>query len=125
MGQEPSTFQRKKHTFSILKKTSPNNCHEDYGVGILRLALGFYNSFGGIIVFGVRDQLLNIVGTDAWFDVETFNRTLTELAGVRAECLVRTYTTSAASNETTIAVVLVPKRDNRAPAKINRTLGAL
>ncbi len=105
------------------KETVPPNFDEDYGIGILRLALGFYNSFGGVIVFGVRDQHLDIVGTNSWFDIETFNRTLTELAGVRAECLVRTYTTSIGSESKTLAVVLVPKRDTRPPAKLARKIG--
>ena len=93
------------------KETVPSNFDEDYGIGILRLALGFYNSFGGAIVFGVRDQHLDIVGTNSWFDIETFNRTLTELAGMRAECLVKTYTVLIGSELKTITVVLVPKRD--------------
>ena len=101
----------------------PPNFDEDYGVGIIRLALGFYNSFGGKIVFGVRDQHLDIVGTSSWFDIETFNRTLTELAGMRAECLVRTYTISIGSHDKTLAVILVPKRDIRSPAKLTRKIG--
>jgi hypothetical protein len=105
------------------KETVPPNFDEEYGVGILRLALGFYNSFGGVIVFGVRDQHLDIVGTSSWFDIETFNRTLTELAGVRAECLVRTYTVSIDSHSKTLAVVLVPKRDIRSPARLTRKIG--
>ena len=105
------------------KETVSANFDEDYGIGILRLALGFYNSFGGVIVFGVRDQHLDIVGTSSWFDIETFNRTLTELAGMRAECLVRTYTIPVATDSKMLAVVLVPKRDIRPPAKLNRKIG--
>lgn len=105
------------------KETVPPNFDEEYGIGILRLALGFYNSFGGVIVFGVRDQHLDVVGTASWFDIETFNRTLTELADMRAECLVRTYTVLINSESKTIAVVLVPKRDIRPPAKLLRKIG--
>jgi len=105
------------------KENIPPNFDEDYGIGILRLALGFYNSFGGVIVFGVRDQHLDVVGTSSWFDIETFNRTLTELAGMRAECLVRTYTIPIGTDSKMLAVVLVPKRDIRPPAKLNRKIG--
>ncbi|MBR0761564.1 RNA-binding domain-containing protein [Bradyrhizobium japonicum] len=118
-----SRFNTQETYVLDFKETVPPNFDEDYGIGILRLALGFYNSFGGLIVFGVRDQHLDIVGTSSWFDIETFNRTLTELAGMRAECLVRTYTIVIGEESRTLAVVLVPKREILPPAKLKRKIG--
>jgi hypothetical protein len=118
-----SRFNTQETYVLDFKETIPPKFDEDYGIGILRLALGFHNSFGGVIVFGVRDRHLDIVGTSSWFDIETFNRTLTELAGMRAECLVRTYTVLVGEDPRTLAIVLVPKRNISPPAKLKRKIG--
>ena len=42
------------------KETIPGELSRGYGAGIIRLAIAYYNSFGGIVVFGVRDRELSV-----------------------------------------------------------------
>lgn len=73
-NSEHSRFITQETFILDFKEDLPNSFASEYGAGIVRLALGFYNSFGGLIVFGVRDRTLEIVGTNGLFDVEKFNR---------------------------------------------------
>jgi hypothetical protein len=102
------------------KESIPEKFTDSYGAGIVRLALGFHNSYGGVIVFGVRDRSLEIVGIEKPFDIETFNRILTEYAGMHAECIARNY--SPADSNSRIAVVLIPKRGTGRPARLLRPI---
>jgi hypothetical protein len=105
------------------KETVPDEFSKDYGAGIVRLALAFFNSYGGLIIFGVKDRALTVVGTDRVFDIEKFNRLLTDVAEVHAECLLRSYTVTADNDERTIVAVLVPKRGMVRPARLIRDFG--
>ena len=105
------------------KETIPDDFSGPYGVGIARLALAFYNSYGGMIIFGVQDRTLAVVGTDKLFDIEKFNRALTDVAGVHAECLSKGYSLSIEEQLKTIVVLLVPKRGLVRPAKLLRNFG--
>lgn len=41
------------------KNSVPKNLESDFGGGILRLICAFYNTYGGIIIFGVDDETKN------------------------------------------------------------------
>ncbi len=87
-----------------------------YGAGIVRLGLAFFNTYGGIIVFGVLDDDLSIVGCRPHFDIEAFNRFLREVSGKKIECLARAY--DIADVEQPLQVVLVPRRGIEPPARL-------
>lgn len=105
------------------KETVPDEFSKDYGAGIVRLALAFFNSYGGLVVFGVKDRALTVVGADRAFNIEKFNRLLTDVADVYAECLVRSYTMTVDNEERTVVALLVPKRGMVRPARLIRDFG--
>lgn len=104
------------------KNSVPENFSTDFGAGIVRLALGFHNSYGGIIVFGVEDRTLTVVGTGP-FDIEKFNRVLSDVADLHIECLTKSYTILVGDQNKTIVSVLVPKRRNSRPVKLLKDFG--
>lgn len=105
------------------KETVPTKFSDSYGAGIVRLAIAFYNSFGGIIVFGVKDRELSITGVDRPFDVESLNRVLSDCAGMSVECVTKSYSVATTLGSSDIAVVLVPRRGPTRPAKLLRQVG--
>jgi AAA ATPase domain len=104
------------------KETIPERFNDGYGAGIVRLALAFHNSFGGIIVFGVKDRALTIEGVTKPFDVESFNRMLTDFGGVNIECISKLYTIKLETGEKTIVGLLVPRRGVTQPARLTKQL---
>src|SRR4029079_10615833 len=48
-------FYEQELTYCDYKAEFPHSLSDDYFGGILRLVCAFYNTFGGIIVFGVHD----------------------------------------------------------------------
>jgi tetratricopeptide (TPR) repeat protein len=105
------------------KETIPSEFSDSYGVGIVRLALAFHNSYGGLIIFGVQDRSLVVVGTNNVFNIEKFNRLLTDVANVHVECLAKNYSILVEGTLRTITAVLVPKRGIAPPAKLTRDFG--
>ncbi|PCK77484.1 hypothetical protein [Rhizobium sophoriradicis] len=101
------------------KETIPSNFTEPYGAGFIRLALGFHNSFGGVIVVGVKDRSLTVEGVAIPFDVESFNRALTDFAAINVECLSKVYRVPGEADKH-VAVILVPKRTLAIPARLKR-----
>ena len=60
------------------KETLPDELASGYGAGIIRLSIAYHNSFGGIIVFGVRDRELSVAGVCGNVDIEAISRTLSD-----------------------------------------------
>ncbi|MCZ8261160.1 MAG: hypothetical protein O9333_13640 [Beijerinckiaceae bacterium] len=104
------------------KETIPERFTDGYGAGIVRLALAFYNSFGGIIVFGIKDRALTIEGVTNAFDIESFNRMLTDFGGVNIECISKIYTVKLETGEKTVAGLLIPRRGVTQPARLTKQL---
>ena len=104
------------------KETIPSGFKNSYGVGLVRLALAFYNSYGELIIFGVKDRTQNIVGTNGLFDIENFNQLLSDVSACTIQCIVKTISTPTPDN-LQIVVVLVPKRGIVFPARLVRDLG--
>ena len=73
------------------KETIPEKFSTSYGAGIIRLVLAFHNTFGGVIVFGVRDKIFDVVGTDVALDIEALNRALSDFSGLRIETICKLY----------------------------------
>ncbi|AKI02677.1 AAA ATPase domain [Hoeflea sp. IMCC20628] len=104
------------------KETLPDELARGYGAGIIRLAIAYYNSFGGIIVFGVRDRELSVAGVAGNVDIEAFNRALSDYTGSSIECLCKQYTVPTKKGELNISVMLVPRRGTTPPIRLLRKL---
>jgi predicted HTH transcriptional regulator len=100
------------------KERVPTKFAEGYGAGFVRLALAFYNTFGGLIVIGINDREQTPVGLDAQFNVEGFNRFLSDLTAHPIETIYREYLLPGSNSR--IGVILVPKRDLQRPAILNK-----
>ncbi|MCZ8105788.1 MAG: ATP-binding protein, partial [Burkholderiales bacterium] len=61
------------------------------------------------------------VGVDAAFEIERFNRALSDFTGVQIECLTKLYTVPNQSEK--ISAVLVPRRGFSKPVKLRQNVG--
>lgn len=98
------------------KDRVPDNFSESYGASIVRLVLGFYNTFGGIIVFGVNDDDFRPSGLDVRLDVEALSDVVSDVSGTQIELLFRTYRTPG--DEHHVGVLLIPRRGHVPPARL-------
>lgn len=105
------------------KESIPTEFSSPYGLGIVRLALAFHNTFGGLIVFGVHDHLFDLIDEKGPFDIEKFNRLISDVTTAHVECLSRPYTVNDRGSSKTIWVVLVPKRGISAPVRLVKEIG--
>ncbi|TNC12724.1 AAA family ATPase [Methylobacterium terricola] len=106
------------------KEEVPDRFSDGYGAGIVRLALAFHNSYGGLVVFGVKDRALTIVGARRPLDVEALNRVLSDFTGIGIECVMRRYTVAQPDGVALdIVALLVPRRGLARPARLSRPLG--
>lgn len=113
---------RVQETFLIdFKDHAPKQFSKDFGASIVRLSLAFHNSFGGLVVFGVLDGSLTLSGMTVDLDIESFNRTFSDVTGKSVECLYRRYRLPGAAHE--IGVLLVPKRGLAKPLQLRSALG--
>ena len=104
------------------KDACPPDYTKEYGAGIVRLGFGFFNAFGGLIVFGVKDRTFEVVGVEQPFDVEFFNRALSDFSGIQIECISKFYSVPDLAG-LKIAAVLVPRRGMVSPARLCQPLG--
>lgn len=107
---------RMQETFVVdFKEVVPGKFSDSYGSGIVRLAISLYNTYGGVIVFGVNDALFEIIGVEKgrFFDIESFNRVLSDVTSARFECRFREYLVPG--SDAVVQVVLVPRRPAASP----------
>ncbi|MES3055049.1 AAA family ATPase [Sphingomonas faeni] len=110
-----------QETFIIdFKDAVPTDFSKGFGASIIRLALAFHNTYGGIIVFGVQDDDFAPVGLSAKLDVEAFNDVLTDATGSTIECLCREYRLKGSEHR--IQAMLVPRRGVAKPVRLQRKL---
>ncbi|MGO8600901.1 ATP-binding protein [Rhizobium ruizarguesonis] len=109
-------------TIIDFKETIPSDFSGDYGAGIIRLALSFHNTFGGLIVFGVVDRTGVPSLAKEIFNIEAFNRVLSDISGNQIECSLRRYALKEGADALPIQVVLVPARRAQRPARLKRPL---
>lgn len=102
------------------KETAPSEFSKDVGASIVRLALAFHNSYGGLIVFGVHNTEFRPVGLTNKLDVEAFNDVLTDATGAQIECLSREF--MLPGSEHGVQVILVPRRGYDKPVRLIRKL---
>lgn len=112
-----------QETFLIdFKDRAPDKFSDPFGISIIRLALAFYNSFGGLVVFGVSDDDFQPSGLNVDLDVESFNNEVKRVSNRPIECQFKRYTIPNTTHK--IGVLLVPKRGHVAPARLDVRLGS-
>lgn len=119
---ERSCFEIQETYILDFKDRAPRKFTSDYGASIIRLALAFYNSFGGLIVFGINDKDKMPSGFDVSFDIESFNSCLKEFSGVKFEALSRSFEIERSGEKFSITVVLIPRRGAVRPARLLKPL---
>ncbi|WP_448327657.1 RNA-binding domain-containing protein [Sulfitobacter sp. M13] len=102
------------------KENFPSASDSDYRSGLLKLFISLYNTYGGIVVFGVRNEDFRPVGVHGQFDIEKYNALLTDLFGVQIELIRKSYSVMVSGERTNISAVLVPKRKSVTPVRANR-----
>lgn len=117
-SQEEGRFFAQETYILDFKDKIPSKFSEGFGAGIVRLALAMYNSYGGLIVFGVEDGEKRVVGIGGLFPIEAFNRVLSDLTGVSIECLTRDYSLEGMDQGVRVAAVLIPRRGTQRPATL-------
>ena len=102
------------------KRDIPTSFATGYGAGIVRLGLALFNTYGGIMVFGVADEDLRVIGAEPDFDIEAYNRYVYEISGKRIECIATSY--YLPNLKSPLQVVLVPQRGIEPPAQLKSSL---
>ncbi len=120
--EESQSFHAQENTLLDFKEFYSENYTDSYGIGIVRCAIAFHNTYGGLIVFGVKDRTFTITGVPGSFEIERFNRVLSDYTGTQIECLTKTYSPSGSSPKL-IGVVLVPRRGFRRPVVLTQHVG--
>jgi len=116
------SFHAQETTLLDFKETYCENFTDAYGVSIVRLALAFYNTFGGLIVFGVKDRVFTVSGVSGPFEIERFNRAVSDFTGLHIECLSKTYLVPSLDDKK-LGVLLIPRRGLAPPVALRQTLG--
>ncbi|MFC0407447.1 hypothetical protein [Roseomonas elaeocarpi] len=107
------------------KHDVPKSFSDAHGQAVLRLALGFYNAFGGLIIFGVQDKTLSILGTSGPFPIEAFNRIFTDFTNASIEAKHARYLIKSADGAESgrfIDVVLISRRGLQKPVRLTTEL---
>ena len=102
------------------KEHIPTGFASGYGAGIVRLGLALFNTYGGLIVFGVIDSDFTITGCKPAFDIESYNRFMHDVSGKRIECITKSY--DLPRLDLPLQVLLVPRRGIEPPAELKRGL---
>jgi hypothetical protein len=122
--QEQSRFHTQETYILDFKETLPEKLSDGYGAGIIRLILAFHNTYGGLIIFGVRDRIFTVQGVAHPVDVESINRMLSDFSTTNIECIAKQYTIQFEGGSKSIAALLVPRRGITAPVKLTKDLAS-
>lgn len=116
-------FNLQENVVLDFKESTPQDGQPDYKeyvAGLVKLIVSLHNTYGGIIVFGVKDRVFTTTGVVTTLDVEHFNDLIKEYFGITAEILKRDYTIKVNDEEKRICIALIPKRSELQPAKLKR-----
>lgn len=124
LWNEDRTKLQAQETYLLdYKEAIPDKFADGYGLGIARLCLAFHNTFGGLIIFGVKDRELTISGVASPLDIESLNKFLTDCSGFNAELIAKTYSLAHGENVRSIVALLVPRRGMKPPVRLTRSVG--
>lgn len=113
---------RTQETFVLdYKDRVPEKFTDSYGASIARLAIGMFNTYGGIVVFGIEDVNKSISDLNINLDIEGFSDFVSAKTGAKIEFCFRTY---RLTDQSSIGVLLVPKRASERPIITGEALGS-
>src|SRR5215469_11161151 len=92
------------------KRDFPFSHSDPYFGGILRLVCAFYNTYGGIIVFGVHDEHRTPGHNLVKINIERVNSAIREKLNVPIECVHKSYELTIGDGTEKIDILLIPKR---------------
>jgi DNA polymerase III delta prime subunit len=93
------------------KDRVPTSDDPEFFDDICRLISAFYNTYGGIIVFGVEDDDKKIIGHNKVPDVERFSHVLQDKCGIKVPIIHKRYSCKFYNNEEeNIDIFLICKR---------------
>ena len=98
------------------KDRVPESFSDEFGASIVRLVLGFHNTFGGIVVFGISDGDFCPSGLNVRLDVEALSDVVSEVSGAQIELLFRIYRMTGVDHQ--VGVLLVPRRGHTPPVRL-------
>ena len=106
-SEDGATLDLQESTLWDYKNNFPHSRSDDYFGGLLRLVCALYNTFGGLVIFGVDDRTKKIIGNTVRIDIENFNAILREKLSEAIECSTQCYKVSGNKQ---LDLLLVPKR---------------
>ncbi|MEO6114359.1 MAG: AAA family ATPase, partial [Sphingomicrobium sp.] len=118
---EQTRFHTQEGFLLDFKDRIPKSFTDEFGASIIRLAVAFYNTFGGLIVFGVSDDGFRPSGLGVALDIEAFNNVFKRATGRPVECLFKIYTVPGGGQR--LGALLVPKRGNAQPVRLQHDIG--
>ena len=125
LDEDEKIFVPQESTYWDYKAEFPFSKSDDYFGGVLRLICAFYNTYGGLIIFGVHDETREPGHNKVKINIETFNNLISERLTGAIECVHRKYSVgSYADDEGDIDVILVPKRNlGVSPIRFQESIG--
>ena len=112
-------FKAQEDTLFDYKKTFPFSMSDDYFAAIARLILSFYNSFGGVVIFGVEDDTRLTGKNSVRINIERLNTRIREISGLN----LNARHISLGEEGEKVDLVIIPKRPaNVPPAKLLSSL---
>jgi tetratricopeptide (TPR) repeat protein len=78
--------------------------------GLIKDVVSFYNSYGGYLVIGIGDVPREIIGCNAEFDCDKFNRQVEGSAKHHIECMFNLHQVVTDHTTKTIGLLFIPQR---------------
>jgi schlafen family protein len=118
-------FPEQECAYWDYKAQFPFSLSDDYFGGILRLVCAFYNSFGGLIIFGVKDDTRTPGHNLVKINVERLNNVIRTDLTKPIEVKHREYFLDEGGDLTRkVDVILVPKRPMSVPpVRLSKKVG--
>ncbi len=114
LSGDQSTFEAQETSLWDYKAEFPYSHSDAYFAGIVRLICGMFNSYGGVIIFGVHDKTRKPGCNSVKINIERLNSALREILTTPIECVHRSYVCGS-DPRNKIDVLLVPKRPFAVP----------
>lgn len=109
-------FPEQECAYWDYKAQFPFSLSDDYFGGILRLVCAFYNSFGGLIIFGVKDETRTPGHNAVKINIERLNNVIRTALTTPIELKHQEYLLGRDGGlATKVDVLLVPKRPMSVP----------
>lgn len=127
-NDEPLLYEKILWDYKLALPVSPKEIDKagqlDYNIKVAELmkdAVAFYNSFGGYIVAGVRDNPRQVEGFDNQFNVDDFNKRLKSATGHDIDCHYSVIKKSIAKKNVGFGLLFIPQRhDSILPAQFKK-----